>query len=248
MLLALFGHPDDEFAVFPWLRSARREGREVHAIYLSDGALRGASPVRREQETLRALASLGVDAAHVHFHGVEWGVPDGTVHLHLDRIVPALCDRHRERASAGTVLIPAWEGGHQDHDATHLAGLALARAAGALRVEQYPVYHGAGLPGPLFRVLSPLEANGTITAHPTAIGERLGSVLRCFHYVSQWRSFLGLLPFYALRMCWRRPFVIQPVDPARTAVRPHPGPTLYERRGGPSWEGFAEATRSWRAG
>ena len=56
------------------------------------------------------------------------------------------------------VYLPAWEGGHQDHDAGHLLGLSLA--APGLRLRQFPLYQGAGLPGPFFRVMAPLPGNG----------------------------------------------------------------------------------------
>ena len=159
--------------------------------------------------------------------------------------MPRLLERLGASETGGDVLMPAWEGGHHDHDASHLAGIRLAAARGA-RMSQYSLYHGQGLSGPWFRVLSPLPANGVVETLPTTLAERLRCVARCMRYRSQWKSFVGLLPFYLWRMRRADAFWCQPVDPRRTAQRPHPEPMLYERRGGPQWADFAAATAPYR--
>ena len=244
-LVVLFAHPDDEFAVFPVLRSALREGRPLSCVWLTDGGWGGQNMEQRRRESIAVLAGLGLPEAAMRFLGQEWQVPDGALHQHLDRVIPALVEALAESCRDGEVLVPAWEGGHQDHDACHLAGIALARSARA-RLRQFPLYHGAGLPGPWFRVLDPLPANGPVDVQPTRPGERLGDALRCLGYASQWRSFIGLLPFYLWRMRRTDAFGLQDVAMARTAGPAHEGRVLYERRGGPTWSGFAEATSRWR--
>lgn len=244
-LLVLLAHPDDEFAVFPWLRAAARSGREIHCIWLTDGGVGGQDIERRNRESMRILRRLGVDIANMHFVGASWNVPDGGLYLRLDDVVPRLVEEFGHLAPTAEWLIPAWEGGHHDHDAAHLAGLAMA-AAGTSEVRQYSLYHGDGLSGPWFRVLSPLLANGRQDVINTTLLERFGHACRCLGYSSQWRTFLGLLPFYLIRMLREDAFVLQPVDPARTAVRPHDGCLLYERRGGPTWQEFAAHTQQYR--
>ena len=244
-LLALFAHADDEFAVFPWLQAAASGGRAVHCIWLTDGGFNGQDIQRRAHESINVLQGLGVEASGMHFVGAEWNIPDGELHRRLDDVVPRLLQEFGHLTGAADLLIPAWEGGHHDHDAAHLAGLALA-AAGTVSVRQYSLYHGSGLRGPWFRVLSPLAANGRQEVIKTTLWERLGYATRCLGYSSQWRSFLGLLPFYLVRMLRKDAFVLQPVDVARTAAKPHDGLLLYERRGGPAWQDFAVYTRQYR--
>lgn len=243
-LVAVFAHPDDEFAVFPWLEAAAACGREVVAVWLTDGGWGGQDTARRRRESMAVLSDLGLDPASMHFCGEEWGVPDGGLHLRLDEVVPRLLERLGGMAG-GEVLMPAWEGGHHDHDASHLAGIALARARGA-RMWQYSLYHGEGLPGPWFKVLSPLPANGACERLPTRFIARLRYAALCLRYHSQWKSFVGLLPFYLWRMRRADAFWRQPVDFRRTAQRPHEGAMLYERRGGPQWAQFADATAAFR--
>ena len=243
-LLVLCGHPDDEFALFPWLEDAAKV-RDVHLVYATDGVHRGVPAARREAESVRSLATLGIEAAQLHFLGRELGIGDGSLPLHLATFVDAVLSRF-STLERPTVWVPAWEGGHQDHDAVHLAGIAVGAALGAEVIEQYPLYRAVGSRGIWFVVLVPLAANGPGRPHTTSLKQRFASVFRCLHYRSQWRSFLGLLPLYALRMTSRSPFVLQPVGRARTATPPHPGAPLYERRGGPTWAEFAGWTADFR--
>lgn len=244
-ILVLLPHPDDEFALFPWLEDAVARGDDLHCVYTSDGATVRASAARREAESLGVLARCGLAPSSVHFVGREVGIADGQVHACLPQLVEALHARFPER-DGSTVWVPAWEGGHPDHDATHLAGIALARGYD-VELEQYPVYRAMGL-GFLFWVIDPLAANGVGRGHRTGIGRRLTYVMRCLQYRSQWRSFVGLLPLYAWRLFTRAtPFVLQPVDVARTVGAPHPGAPLYERRDMLTWAMFAQATRRYRA-
>lgn len=243
-LVALLAHPDDEFAIFPWLRSAAKQGRDVHCVWLTDGGWGGQSVERRRRESIQVLSRLGLDPARMHFVGEELGIPDGGLYRRVGEIIETL----KQCAYLGQdveLLVPAWEGGHHDHDAGHLVGLALG---GGERnaLQQYSMYHGEGLKGSWFKVLSPLVQNGAVLSASTTLWERLGYVARCLQYPSQWKSFAGLLPFYFCRMLQADAFVLQPVDPRRTASRPHLGTLLYERRGGPSWEEFSQSTKAYR--
>lgn len=242
--LLLLAHPDDEFAAFPLLVDG--DGRIAQVAWLTDGGWGGQSVERRRRESLDVLGRMGLPPSNLHFLGHDWSIPDGALHRRLPDVVPRLLDRFGMLSRSTEIVVPAWEGGHPDHDACHLAGIALSRHIGGC-ARQFSLYHGAGLPGPLFRVLAPLERNGPATVIATTLRQRATYVRRCLDYRSQWKSFAGLLPFYAWRMRRGDAFVVQNVDPERTSERPHPGPLLYERRGGPSWEDFAHATTRYRA-
>lgn len=235
-LVALFAHPDDEFAVFPWIEQAIRSGQPVHCIWMTNGGWGGQSISRRREESVKVLRRLGVTREMMHFLGEQDSIPDGQLHRLMDRARDALRVALPRLPKNAWWLIPAWEGGHQDHDACHL--LAIETVAPGTPLFQYPLYNGLGLPGPVFRTLSPLRSNGPTCDVPIGWKHRILYPIYCLGYRSQWKSFVGLLPFYALRMLQRRPFRIQPVEPAATRRRPHAGKLLYERRGGPSWEEF----------
>lgn len=242
--LLLLAHPDDEFAIFPLACAA--PGDSLHVAWLTDGGWGNQCVERRRRESIASLERLGVPRSNLHFLGHDWSVADGALHHRLDDVVPRLLSYFAWLAPGSELVIPAWEGGHPDHDACHLAGIALARHLGS-RLQQFSLYQGEGLAGPLFKVLTPLDANGPTRIIPTTPGERMRYIWTCLAYRSQWKSFVGLLPFYAWRMLRPDAFVVQPVAPERTAQRPHSGALLYERRGGPSWDEFARITVRHRA-
>ena len=238
--LVLLAHPDDEFACSMRLRELVRAGVRVECAYLTDGGFGGQGVAVRERESLRALGRLGIPAAQVRFLGRELGIADGSLPLRLDGAWAGLEAWAGEFDAPALVIVPAWEGGHQDHDACHLLGVALARGRRAGATEQFPLYTGVGLRGPWFRVLHPLPANGPVTAYRASILERLLAVRVCGYFLSQWKTWVGLLPFFALAMVSGR-FPRQPVAVERLSQRPHPGPLLYERRGFFRYEQFREA-------
>jgi hypothetical protein len=126
----------------------------------------------------------------------------------------------------------AWEGGHQDHDAAHLIGLAAIRRYDEhMSIRQFSLYHGEGLPGILFRLCAPLKKNGTVIASLIPLGKRLHFLAYVFHYPSQIKTWVGLFPLFFLHYLFSGKQFLQPVSLDRCMERPHEGPLLYERRG-----------------
>jgi N-acetylglucosamine malate deacetylase 1 len=241
-ILFLLAHPDDEFACSMHIRDARRRGLEVHCVYLTDGAFGGQSARLRMEETTCALALLGIEPSSIHFLGSEHELPDGSLHAHMGSALTGLSALFDRIGEFESIYLPAWEGGHQDHDATHLIGTVAARRHGVADMRQFPLYNGAGLPGPFFNVLSPLPTNGVVDAYSADLGERLLAIRLCLVHRSQWRSWVGLLPLFAWKMLFGGRFPIQRVDSARRLEPAHPGRLLYERRGALDAEAFfAEA-------
>ncbi len=242
-VLFLFAHPDDEFACSMWMRRLVRDGEQLSCVYLTDGGFGGQATERRERESLIALGRLGIPATDVRFLGRERGVGDGTLPDVLGPAWDALEEWARAVGPVKRIVVPAWEGGHQDHDAAHLLGLELARRH-ACPVEQVPLYNGVGLPGPFFRVLHPLASNGLVTAYRADWRERIAAIALCLIYRSQWKTWVGLLPFFALKMVFSGRFPRQAAEPARVAQPPHEGSLLYERRGAYTYGRFRTQAES----
>lgn len=238
----LLPHPDDEIAVFALLALAA--GRvETTCIYLTDGGWGGQSVERRERESSRVLADFEV--SNVRFLGRELSVGDGDLYRRLESVFDVVDSLLSRELGPIDVFVPAWEGGHQDHDAAHLIGARLALDP-RVRVRQFSIYQGAGLRGPAFRMLSPLQENGPAMPVPAPLAARVRFLRRAASYPSQWKSMLGLLPVYALKMLSRHPFQLQAVTPGQSGSRPHAGPLLYERRGVLTWLEFDATTADWR--
>ena len=246
-VLFLFAHQDDEFGVFGHIADEKRRGIDVVCAYLTDGGWNGQDIAIRNAETIAVLRDLGVPSTAVLMIGERASVPDGKLHLHVESAWQAL-----ERSLAGRrvarVFMPAWEGGHQDHDVTHLVGLRVAARHGVLdQSRQFPLYHGAGLVGPLFRTFSPLPENGPVHRLPVSRSECLKYSTWLLRYRSQIKSIAGLLIPATFGLTWKGGYLTQPVDVARTSARPHPGALLYERRVLLSFEELMTTTARFRA-
>lgn len=244
-LLLVFAHPDDEFAVFPWIRRAVDAGVPVHAVWLTDGGWGGQSIPRREAESRQILRSLGVDEKNMHFLGARMGIPDGKLHLSLEKAEEVLLQLISSIGDV-EVMAPAWEGGHQDHDAAHLV---VVGAMGALGTEawEYSLYNSHGLSNPFFTVLSLPPRVSDVQSLEISLPQRFACIFRCLQFRSQWKSFLGLLPVYAWRLLSdKSAFKRRRIHGLLTMQRPHQGELLYERRTGLSWDEFASITDGFR--
>src|SRR5262249_8111758 len=148
-------------------------GGRVICLYLTDGAARIPAGQRNE-ESLAVLKELGVPDKNIHFLGKALEVPDGHLVEHLERVYGALEARLPDLGPIARLVVHAWEGGHQDHDAAHLIGVALARSLDCLAASrQFTTYRAAlGLP-PLFVVGWPLAANGPVETKRIPLATRL---------------------------------------------------------------------------
>jgi hypothetical protein len=180
------------------------------------------------------LTSLGVPAAHIHFIGT--GIPDGALVHHLDSALERLASME-----ATDVCCLAWEGGHQDHDASHLVAAAFARGRGVFgRTREMPLYRASY--GPFFRVMSP--AGGGWERRKISRAEGLRIAALTWRYQSQRRSWIGLFPEAFLKLAVFRRELTRPIDIVRLRKWPHEGTLFYERRFRFPRQRFADASAS----
>jgi LmbE family N-acetylglucosaminyl deacetylase len=246
--LFLFAHQDDEFGVFQAIEDCLRQGMRVRCAYLTHGA--AGSAVRRNTESLAVLAELGVAREDIAFAGDELGICDAFLSRHMAAAGAWLSHWLAGAAATGEVALlclPAWEGGHHDHDALHALGLHTSERLGlAASVRQYALYHAFRCPGPFFRVLSPLAANGAPQAARIGWGARWRYLRHCVTgYPSQRVTWIGLAPFVALHYLFDGRQLLQPARLARLAERPHAGPLYYERRKFYTYERLRHDIQQW---
>lgn len=246
--LFLFAHQDDEFGVFERIADCRARGLFVACAYLTSGQTATASARERNAESLAVLARLGVDAADVAFAGEKLGIGDARLPLNLDAAASWLRGWLQGFERTDSLHVPAWEGGHHDHDALHAVAVALARELGLIgRTFQFSLYQADGLPGPLFRVLAPLPANGAQSLRTISWRARWRYLGLCLAYPSQRGTWVGLFPFVLLHYLARGTQALQPVCVERTFERPHGGTLYYEKRKFFTWEQMASRLNAWRA-
>lgn len=234
--LFIFAHQDDEYGAFQVLVDEVRNGSAVHCVYLTDGSYGGCSPVRRNLESFNVLRNIGVPAANIVFAGYEHTIPDGALPEHLDFCVNWLHAWLGSFTTITSIYVPAWEGGHQDHDALHATVVRVAERLGLLeRVWQFSLYNSQACRGPLFRVFNPLPGNGPVTVRKITLRNRLRFLRYCLSYSSQRRTWLGLFPFVLFHYLGSGTQQLQKVAVAALTTRPHADALYYEKRGYFSW-------------
>lgn len=235
--LFLFAHQDDEFGVFQLIIDAIQAGNRVYCAYMTNGAANGDSSAQRNEESLRVLARLGIERENIFFPGTEIEIPDGRLVFHLQRALGWVTQWLSTQANLTSVFVPAWEGGHPDHDALHaLMVRVMSDRNDCLKLHQFALYNGYKRSGFLFDVLSPLSANGKIVRSRIPLRNRILFLRFCCGYRSQASSWLGLFPFVLLHYLFRGTQEFQEVAVRRIEERPHLGALYYEKRGMFTWQ------------
>ncbi|MGN6237765.1 PIG-L deacetylase family protein [Dyella sp.] len=233
----VFAHPDDEFACLEQIRRSVAMNHQVICVYLTDGAYGGQAIEPRIDESRRALAKQGVATESIYFLGASAAIPDGELPMRMRTAYDLLSDLISRQEQVTACFVPAWEGGHQDHDASHAILMAIHRNTRMRAlVWQFPLYNGEGLRGPFFHVMRPLQSNGPVTSLSVPLRDRLRDLRTCMGYPSQWRTWIGLLPFVAFKLIFRGTYALQIASEEALERRPHEGKLLFERRSKITWE------------
>ena len=245
--LFLFAHQDDEFGIFQKILDERQKGHRVCCAYLTDGGVsnRGATQ-RRDNESLPVLMKLGY-IQDVFFMGNKLSIPDAGLPEHLEIAANWIREWITGYSQVSSIYIPAWEGGHHDHDALHAITITITEEKGMSDcVRQFSLYNGYRCIGPWFRVFSPLPLKGAIEKIRISWGNRFQFLRCCLSYPSQAKTWIGLFPFVALHYLVSGKQLLQPVSVDRTHHRPHEGQLYYERRGFYTWEKISARLSNWR--
>jgi N-acetylglucosamine malate deacetylase 1 len=226
--LFLFAHQDDEVGVCHEITSTLVRGDRAICVYLTNGAWKDVTPEIRNAETSEVLQRVGVAAADVHFLGTEFSIPGSALPDNLDKCWNALVGRVAQIGGITRIVMHAWEGGHHDHDAVHLLGVALAQKLNVLEASrQFPLYRAPG-----GRVLvtygAPLAANGPVTRSRIPWAKRFQYISYLRFYRSQLTTVLKVGPLIAWDYLKDGCQKLQPVSLARIAERPNSGTLLYE--------------------
>lgn len=233
----LMPHQDDEYGVLYKIEKDIELGKNVYCIYVTDGGATG-NVDKREAESRTVLEKLGVNSKNIIFLGRELEIRDGELHININinKLIGWFHLFQKNQSPITTCFVPAWEGGHSDHDILHAITIRfLEKYSIATKVLQFPLYNAFNCPTPFFKVLSPLVLNGHIKKEKIPILRRLRYINLCLSYPSQWRSWLGLFPFVAYNYLFCGNQNLQNVCLDRIKHPPHIGPLYYEVRGFFSW-------------
>lgn len=234
--LFLFAHQDDECGIFQTIYSELASGSIVNCCYFTSGTPDGLNADLRNLESQNVLLSLGVEISNIHFIGSEFSIPDGNLIDHIQLAYEWTLAFLKKKNDPIKIYLPAWEGGHPDHDALHAAGVIAAEKVGLINSAlQYPLYNGSICYGPLFRTLLPLTENGDVKSTRIPIKNRLRFLGLCLRYPSQFKTWIGLFPFFLLHYFFWGTQDLQGVSLDRLNQKPHTGSLYYERRKFSTW-------------
>lgn len=235
--LFLFAHQDDECGVFQAICAELKSGSEVYCCYFTSGTPSGSYSKRRDNESRRVLISLGINPNNIYFVGGEHCIPDGNLISHVNFAYDWILSFLKSNSKLVNVYLPAWEGGHPDHDVLHAAGVVAAKNANSIETtRQFPLYNGYHCYGLLFRTLLPLTDNGEVCATKIHFFSRLKFLGLCLKYPSQTKTWIGLFPFFLLHYLFWGTQDLQAVSLDRLKRKPHDGFLYYEKRKFSSWE------------
>ena len=242
--LFIFAHQDDECGCFFELHRLVARGDKVLVVYLTSGTPDGNTSHLRDSESINILVKLGVPSSNIYFLGSQEGIPDGKLSSHLEGAFQSVLNLIGYSRLPQRLYFLAWEGGHQDHDAAHLIGLALGKRLGILEnCFQFPLYTGHNLPSIFFKLFAPLPDNGAKNLSRISWRQRFEFLSYCLCYPSQKKTWLGLFPFFLFHYLFSGTQIFQPVSLLRIMQQPHTGRLLYERRGFYSYQKFIYSSK-----
>lgn len=244
IVIFLFAHQDDEFAIYQIISDEIASGSNVYCAYLTDGVPIGHSSERRNQESILALTKLGVVRENILFMGDILEIADGKLIDNLKKAKDSLIGWIYSAGNVRNIYLPAWEGGHPDHDSLHAIGVIAAFESNLLDIVfQYPLYNSYRCIGPLFRVLYPLPSNGEVIYKKMSWINRFRFLRLILCYPSQKVTWIGLLPFVFIHYFLSGTQSLQKVSLKRLVERPHIGKLYYEKRHFYTWREMVEKLR-----
>jgi LmbE family N-acetylglucosaminyl deacetylase len=193
----------------------------VVAVWLTRGGLHGDL---REAESRQAMELIGVDPANEYF----LRLPDGHVLDNLEDVVERL-SRLLKKLRPASIFVPAFEGGHPDHDTAQLAAaLAIMRTSRSSSLYEFPLYSRTG--ARLLRVGEFIPGTTEIRQTPVKLRDRLLKRRLAVTFRSQ-RAIIwpltGLKGGPMMVHVKGEPYRRVPASRDYT-VRPHPGRLAYE--------------------
>lgn len=233
-ILILVPHPDDEVVgCAAAIARARRAGARISTFYLTDGVpppeslwpwqrrSRAARAARRWREAEAAAARLGLTVAE------RQGIPSRRLRMHIGetrlRLLKLIA---RERIDR--LWVPAYEGGHQDHD---VANFIASTVADRVQVWEFSEYNFAG--GRVRSQDFPSERGGEQVLALDAKEQEEKRVL-----LALYESERGNLGYVGVSQEAFRPLAVHDYG-----MPPHGGRTFYQRFQWVPWHPRVDATR-----
>ncbi|MDI9408075.1 MAG: PIG-L family deacetylase [Candidatus Pacebacteria bacterium] len=239
--LFLLPHRDDEFGIYSQIDFNVKSGNDVVCIYFTQNRQTDYDQ-KRNLESLSVLQKLGVKKENVIFPAYELELFDLELEYRVAEITQWLKHFLKLNPQITQIFVPAWEGGHPDHDIVHGIIVQLMAQQNRLdQIRQFSLYHNYKCPGSFFRVQAPLAANGPVEKIRISWSNRIRFLFYCLHYPTQTVTFIGLFPFIFIHHIFYGCQYLQKISVERLKNRPMPGKLYYEVRQFSTYERVAKA-------
>ncbi len=204
-IVYLLPHQDDEVFLIPKIRSDLALAEQVLFFFLTESHLSEQLTERRIKESQCFLKHLKVEESQIYNIGKILHIADGKLHQSLNAatalIKEILLKTSNEQEAQITLVSPAFEGGHQDHDAAFVLAQRLNQKWPGPLLE-YFMYHGYGTRGKMYKVAAPLSAQAVVKFKYKI--EDYWLLLRVpLFYPSQGKAMLGLWPFLLMKSLYQ---------------------------------------------
>ena len=240
----LFPHQDDEVGIFQKILDEQDEGNEVFCLYFTRSADKRRNSIR-ELESLNVLLGYGVKRKNILFIGRLLTIEDKNLCAHILRAKKWLDDWLSNHSYISNIYVPAWEGGHPDHDCLYaIAATLITKENFKNKVWQFPLYNSKNCPPFFYRIQSILCENGPKIVVPISFINRFRFIRSCIQYPSQWLAWVGLYPFFFINYIFFGRQYLQPIETNRFEQRPHAGKLYYEVRNYRTWKEIFDAVNS----
>lgn len=230
-VLLLLAHNDDEYFCSLRISEELQLGNHIFVVYLTHGSLYGADSKTRIAESTKVLTGLGVNPADIFATGYEKNIFDCRLPERIVDGYRSLCSL-MDTIPIDRIYVMAWEGGHPDHDASHMIGVAFARARNLRQqLYEFPAYNAARKRPGSAGVMRFMNGNGDILATSLNRMHAFRALTLARGYKTQRTTFLALLPGSIVQLLLRGYQAYRRVPENRDYTQPpHPGTLFYERR------------------
>jgi hypothetical protein len=221
-------HQDDEFFFLTSIENDLKNNIQPILIFLTSG---GEKSLVRNNESLLFLKKTLNLKENIYFLGDLLSISDGKLIYHMKNVIDFLIahlTHDLKKKYLKTIHCPAWEGGHQDHDAAFVIACSFFHLLGSkfeVPIWQHPIYSGHLTFWKFFSIgfVPSLLVKNKIAYNIKAL------TLLPLIFKSQIKTWFGLLPFMYLRSLF--PLYIYRNDCKHNFVfkKPHRGKLLYER-------------------
>ena len=227
----LFAHQDDEAGVFFTIQKELKRGSDVYCMYLSSGTRTFDNKLikKRNNESLAVLKALGVNPNNIHFSESLGNFLDQTLIKNINEITKKV-EKFIRNKNCCTLYVPAWEGGHPDHDALNVVAAFLCYKHPLIKSFQFSLYNANKRSKYFFNVISPIDKNGPVITDQIPSENIMLYLKLCCYYPSQIKTWIALYPFFLLHFIFLRKQFLQKIIFSRIFERPHKGLLYYEAR------------------